>query len=139
MYSVLNVINWRLRLLFSVFPRAVHRRDGVATAQRGPLNRHHEHEVGTGAQIPCGFGSEAGQLRGMHALRTLSWCSVARRQPAQSQSGSVDVGSVLSGNICARRCCRHPKVRPPQQTVFLTSFCINRYQYGWNVFLGIPT
>lgn len=109
-----NKLTFACFLLFSVFPGAVDRRDGVATAQRRPPDGHHEHEAGTGAQVPRGFGSEAGQLRGVHALRTLPRRPVARRQPAQSQPGPVDVGPVLSGNTCARPRRRHPKVRPPQ-------------------------
>lgn len=91
-----------------VFPGAVHRRHGVASAQRGPPDRHHEHETGPGAQVPRRARSEAGQLRGVHALRALS----RRRRPAQSRPGAPVVRLVLNTRRRSGPPC-NPKVRPP--------------------------
>lgn len=80
---------------FTVFSRTVHRRDGAATAQRGSPDGNNEHEAGSGAQVPSGVGSETRELRGVHALRSLSWRPVARRRPAQPQSREFVFGPVL--------------------------------------------
>lgn len=77
-------------LCFPVFPGAVDRRDSVATAQRGPPDRNHEHETGTGSQVPGRARSEVGKLRGVHALRPLSRgpntrCWAAQPRPRQQQ------------------------------------------------------
>jgi len=73
-----------------VFPGAVDRRDGFATAKRGPLDRNHEHETGTGAQVPGSARSKVGKLRCVHALRPLSRgpntrCWAAQPRPPQQQ------------------------------------------------------
>jgi len=98
-----------------VFPGAVHRRDGVAAAERRTPDGHHEHEVGPGAQVPRSVGTEVGKLRGVHALRPLPRSPVARREPTQPESGEFVVCPVL------KLADRQLKVRPLAAAVFFFS------------------
>jgi len=97
-----------LCLCFPVFPGAVDRRDSVATAQRGPPNRNHEHETGTGSQVPGRSGPEVGKLRGVHALRPLSRrpntrCRTTQPRPRkQQQQQQFFVRSVLNSRSTVR-------------------------------------
>lgn len=69
-----------------MFPGTVHRRYRVAAAQRGTPDGHHEHEAGSGAQVPRRPGAETGQLRRVHALRALPRRAVARKRRSRGPS-----------------------------------------------------